>query len=100
MATEEQVSTQDSAELAIPTEPRCLKVSRKGIKTGDDFANYMSSLMSDLVEGRITPNVGNAACNAGGKLLKVVEMKYKYGTEGNGGNKTITLAIQEDHIRG
>lgn len=40
----------------------------------------MSGLMSDLVEGRVTPQVGNAACNAGGKLLKAVEMRYKYGT--------------------
>lgn len=80
-----------------PQEPRCITHSRKGIKTGDDFANYMSALMSDLVEGRITPSVGNAACNAGGKLLKVVEMKYKYGTQGEGaGNKSITLAIQEE----
>lgn len=39
----------------------------------------MSAMMSDLIDGRITPNVGNAACNAGGKLLKVVELKLKYG---------------------
>lgn len=36
--------------------------------------------MSDLIEGKITAAVGNAACNAGGKLLKVVEMQMKYGT--------------------
>jgi|TARA_R100001086_G_scaffold213167_1_gene129116 hypothetical protein len=40
----------------------------------------MSGLMSDLVEGRVTPQVGNAVCNAGGKLLKIVEMNHKYGT--------------------
>lgn len=54
----------------------------------------MSSLMSDLIEGRITPNVGNATCNAGGKLLKVVEMKYKYGTNNKEGEpRSLTLAI-------
>lgn len=36
-------------------------------------------MMSDLLDGRVTPNVGNAACNAGGKLLKVVELRLKYG---------------------
>jgi hypothetical protein len=41
----------------------------------------MSSLMGDLIEGRITPSIGNAVCNAGGKLLKVVEMQHKYGTK-------------------
>lgn len=39
----------------------------------------MSALMSDLLTGAITPEVGNATCNAGGKLLKIVEMQYKYG---------------------
>jgi pantothenate kinase len=38
----------------------------------------MTALMSDIIEERISPNVANAAINAGGKLLKVVEMQYKY----------------------
>ena len=45
----------------------------------------MSALMSDLIEGAITPQVGNATVNAGGKLLKVVELQLKYGkTNPNG----------------
>jgi hypothetical protein len=56
----------------------------------------MSALMSDLIEGRVTPSVGNATCNAGGKLLKVVELQYKYGTKGVGtGEKTLLLAVGE-----
>lgn len=35
--------------------------------------------MSDIIEGSITPQVSNAAVNAGGKLLKIVEMQLKYG---------------------
>lgn len=61
------------------TKARCISVARKGVKTGSDFADFMSSLMSDIIEGRVTPDVGNATCNAGGKLLKVVEMEYRYG---------------------
>lgn len=38
----------------------------------------MSALMSDLIEGSLPPEVGNAVCNAGGKLLKVVEMRFRY----------------------
>ena len=54
----------------------------------------MSALMSDLIEGRVTPNVGNATVNAGGKLLKVVELQYKYGTVSDGQQeKVLTLAI-------
>jgi hypothetical protein len=53
----------------------------------------MSALMSDIICGRVTPEVGNAACNAGGKLLKVVEMQYKYGERiGGGTERTLTLA--------
>jgi hypothetical protein len=46
----------------------------------------MASMMADLVEGSITPQVGNAITNAGGKLLKSVEMQMKYGTTVPGGN--------------
>lgn len=61
--------------------PRSHSISARGVKTGEDFANLMSALMSDIIEGRISPIAANAACNAGGKLLKVVEMQYKYGRD-------------------
>ena len=74
-------------------EPRSLGISERGIKTGAQFANLMSAMMSDIISGRVTPAVGNAACNAGGKLLKVVEMQYKFGTQsGNQGDKILILA--------
>jgi hypothetical protein len=63
-----------------------------GVRTGDDFANLMSALMSDVIEGTITPMVANATVNAGGKLLKVVEMQYRYGTPKNDRPLTLTLA--------
>lgn len=82
-------------------EPRSLKVAEKGIKTGDDFATLMSCLMSDLIDGRVTPSVGNATCNAGGKLLKVVEMQYKYGTQRPGTpQRVLRLAIEEPREEG
>jgi hypothetical protein len=53
----------------------------------------MSALMSDLIDGSITPIVANATVNAGGKLLKVVEMQYKYGSpKTNTAPLTLTLA--------
>lgn len=60
-------------------EPRCLPIAQDGIRTGAQFAGFMSALMSDLVDGRINANVGNAAVNAGGKLLKMVELQMRYG---------------------
>ena len=60
---------------------------------GSDFAELMSSVMSDLIDGRLEPGVANATCNAGGKLLRVVELQYRYGTTetGDGGEKVLKL---------
>ena len=77
--------------------PKSLAISECGIHTGADFARMMSELMSDIISGRITPSVGNAVCNAGGKLLKIVEMQYKYGTQGgNQGSRTLILAPESE----
>jgi hypothetical protein len=50
--------------------------------------------MSDLIDGTVAPNVGNATCNAGGKLLRIVELQLKYGTTNSDG-KTKTLLLTE-----
>ncbi len=81
--------------VAGTKKPRSVTIASKGIKTSHDFACVMSALMSDLLEGRLSPNIGNATCNAGGKLLKIVEMQYRYGTDGPGsGQKILKLAVQ------
>jgi len=96
--TEQAVSKQTKKNVKSEDKPpRSLEVAAKGIRTGQDFANMMSALMSDLIEGRLTPSVGNATCNAGGKLLKVVELQYKYGTQGPGaGERVLLLALPSD----
>jgi hypothetical protein len=76
MVEEKRDTTETSAE--ITQEPRSLGISKGGIATAEDFASLMSSVMSDVIDGRLSPPVANAVCNAGGKLLKVVEMQYKY----------------------
>ena len=58
---------------------RSLAVAENGVSTGGEFASMMSALMSDIIEGSITPQVANAVVNAGGKLLKVTELQLKYG---------------------
>ena len=77
--------------LVQPEPARSLIIATKGIKTGADFASMMSALMSDLAEGRIQATVANAMCNAGGKLLKVVEMQYRYGGDDSKTKKTLML---------
>lgn len=77
----ESSETQVAAGSDSPGESKALAIARKagGIKTSRDFANVMSSMMVDLLEGIVTPHVGNAVCNAGGKLLKMAELELRYG---------------------
>lgn len=101
MAKNQQAKTQASkgASAKESGKPRSLTIAQRGIRTSHDFAGFMSGLMSDLIEGNVTPSIGNAACNAGGKLLKVVEMQYKYGTAGKDGTpKTLMLAIENPKL--
>lgn len=90
MDQQEQSPTTNDAQA--PQTARSLHIAERGIRTGCDFANLMSTLMSDIIAGRVTPQVGNAACNAGGKLLKIVEMQHQYGTPAAGGGKELLLA--------
>jgi len=74
----EKEQDQSSEIKETPKEPRSLSISKGGVGTAGDFAAMMSAVMSDVIEGTLSPPVANAVCNAGGKLLKVVEMQYKY----------------------
>ena len=58
---------------------RSVELAERGIHTGSQFASVMSALLTDTIAGRIDPQVSNASCNIAGKLLKVVELQYKYG---------------------
>jgi hypothetical protein len=85
-----------ASEAAIDSRrPKSLEIASRGVKTGSDFAELMSGLMTDLIEGRITPAIGNATCNAGGKLLKVVEMQYRYGSTSNANGGKVLKLTQE-----
>jgi len=64
---------------AVEAAPKSITLAEKGVHTGADFASVMSALLTDTIAGRIDPQVSNASCNIAGKLLKVVELQYKYG---------------------
>lgn len=56
----------------------------------------MSALMSDVISGAVTASVTNAACNAGGKMLKMVELEYKYATRPKTAvNPILTVAFEQ-----
>lgn len=73
------VSDETNRTKLDPATPRCIAVAERGIRTGADMAEFMSLAMGDIVSNRLTPSKGNAAINAAGKLLKVVELRFKYG---------------------
>jgi len=74
---QDQQETANGSEAIIKS-PRSLVIGEKGIDTAKDFASLMSAVMSDVLDGRLSPQIANAVVNAGGKLLKVVEMQHKY----------------------
>jgi hypothetical protein len=64
-----------------PRSARILSLTGDGLDTADKFARFMTEMMCDLAEELVSPEVGNAITNAGGKVLKVIEMQIKYGTK-------------------
>ena len=72
--------------------PRCQVIADAGIETGKDFAKLMSALIGDIAAGRINHGAANAICNAGGKLLRIVELQHRYGGPKNQEEKSLKLA--------
>lgn len=67
--------------IAEPAIPNCLAISERGIRTAQDFAQFMSAIMGDVIAGRLANGKAAAATRSGVALLKVIEMQYKYGSE-------------------
>lgn len=61
--------------------PNCLAISERGIRTAQEFAQFMSAVMGDVVAGRLSNGKAAASTRAGMALLKVIEMQYRYGSE-------------------
>ena len=67
------------SEPANGGEPQSLPIVRKGFKTSADFNDFIGALMGDIIEGRITPRAANATNNSASKLLRMLDLTYKYG---------------------
>lgn len=55
----------------------------------------MSAIMSDVIEGNMSPAVANASVNAGGKMLKCTEMQIKFGKQLDNGERVLTMIANE-----
>lgn len=82
-------------EAVAMLQPKGLAISERGIRTGAQFAAFMSAIMADVYAGRVSPGIATAAVNAGGKLLKVVDMQMRYGVKGEGQGKSLLLLNEE-----
>ncbi len=73
-------STAKIGEAALTkTLSRSHSIAEGNLRTGADFADLISALISDVVRGSLAPPVLTATCNGVGKLLKMVELQHKYG---------------------
>ena len=72
--------------------PNCLAISERGIRTAQDFAQFMSAVMGDVIAGRLSNGKASATTRSGMALLKVIEMQYRYGSETDQpGKRTLRL---------
>lgn len=74
-------------------EPRSLTLlATAGLTTSRQCANVLGAITIDVLAQRITPQIGNTACNAIGKLLKLKELEIKHGVaDADGGPKRLSL---------
>jgi hypothetical protein len=77
----------------VGEEARSSQLAKLGIRTTQDFANVMSSLMADVLSGSVSAGRANAACNAGRQMLRAVELQLKYGTQNDATTNERTLRI-------
>jgi hypothetical protein len=69
-----------------------LTLAQVGLDTDLKFAKLMEAIIADLGRGEITPQIALAMCNASGKLLKMLELKHRFGKSASeGGPKTLQL---------
>lgn len=73
----------DSPEKKSPKSVTLL--ASDGIQDSRKCANVLGAIALDVLTSQITPQVGNTACNAIGKMLKVKELEIKYGLSGEPG---------------
>ena len=73
--------------------PATLPIAQAGIKSSSDFTNLMSAMITDVLEGTVKAQTCNAVCNAAGKMLKMVEMSFKYAPPSATGENQIDLVL-------
>lgn len=89
-SSDQEVPADNENIPAVQEAPNCLAISERGIKTDRDFAQFMSAVMGDVIAGRLSTTKATTATRAGAALLKVIEMRHRYGS-GDDGAKSLRL---------
>ena len=72
--------------------PRSVEISSRGIRTADDAANFTSAIIGDLMAGTVQPRVASGAASQMRNLLRIHEMKQRYGGSPGADAKPLKLA--------
>jgi hypothetical protein len=83
--------TKENGNSAVAATPTSIAIAKRGISTSLDVKQLTSALACDVVNGLVPAASANASCNAIGKLLKVVELEYKYGRQSESGERSLAL---------
>lgn len=63
----------------VRSKARSLAIAQHGLATGFDTINMLTATITDVLEENVTVGQANVVVNAIGKVLKVVELQFKYG---------------------
>ena len=83
-----EVSAPDSTGVLVQS---VLVIAERGMHTTADVAAVMAAVVQDVLMGNISPEVAFSASNATGKLLKAVEMEYRFGSRPDSMRKALQL---------
>ena len=78
---------------AVDKRSKSFSLASAGVTNIDAFAALMMAVSEDAIMAKLSPPAANAACNAAGKAIKAVELKYKYGTPGARGKRVLNLVL-------
>lgn len=83
------------AATVVTRKPRSSAIAKRGVRTGGDILELMSAMITDVVDGTVSAGTANAAINASGKMLKVVELTHRYGVKDSDGRRYLPMLGDE-----
>ncbi len=86
----------DTAPPSPVPEPKSRPLAANCTRSVDDLVAFMSAEIEDLSNGSLSRGVADSTTRKVNAILKAVEMKHRYGSGRDGGEKTLLLREQAD----